>query len=110
MKIDKKEYDKLIKKSNSVFRIIKILDTDKFIYWNNKTEEYASKMEEYRDDEKKYFENFKNAILSETERNKYCRISRKELILLGTLVKYHNSIFKDSKIYINNFGMRVKND
>lgn len=107
MKIDKKDYEKVMSRIDIPIDKKKITDPNKYWYWHTKSSDYIDAMNQNRDEKNKYKENFHNALLCEFEKNKYCRISKKEFILLLTLVKYHNSIHED-KLYFDDKGLRVK--
>ena len=107
MKIDKEDFDKVLKKANVPIDKKNIIDPQKYWYWYKKSDDYIKAMDNTRDDKKKFKENLHHALLCEFEKNKYCRITKKELVLLYLLVKYHNSKYH-TKIYFDDKGLRVK--
>lgn len=107
MKIDKNDFERVMSKVDIPIDKKRITDPEKYWYWHTKSSEYIDCMDNNRDNKHKYNENFHHALLCEFEKNKYCRINKKEFILLYTLVRYHNSIHED-KLYFNEKGLRVK--
>jgi len=81
---------------------------NKYNYWVSKIEQYTEAMHNTSNDMNKYIENFNQCLNCEFEKNKYYIISRKEFILLFTLLKYHNSINIKNKLYMNQHGIKAK--
>jgi len=85
-----------------------IFDIDKFMYWNNRSEHFSELMTQTKDDKNKFKENFYQAMRCEIEKNKYFKISRKEFLLLLTMLKYHNHINSERKLFMDKNGREVK--
>jgi len=107
LKIDKKEYDKIIKNIDSPIDKKRITDVHKYMYWHAKSDECINLMTENKSDKKKFFEFMHKSLLYEFEKNKYQRIPKKEFIFLLLMIKYHNSNH-DCKIYMDKKGLKVE--
>jgi|SRR6056297_975204 len=106
MKIDKKDFDKLLEKVNLPIEKKRITDLNKYMYWHNKSDYHINKMVENKRDKTKFFNHLHESLLCETEKNKYCILSKKEKIVLYLMLKYHNSNNED-KIYMDKNGLKV---
>lgn len=110
MIIDKKDWERVMTKLEDNMTVNKryINDMPKYMYWSEKSSEYIDLMNENKDDKRKWLEYWRESLLCEFEKNKYCRLTRKEFILLLTMLKLYNSQNKDNKLYMNENGHRVK--
>jgi|SRR6056297_1371753 len=109
MKIDKKDFERVMKKLDVPIDKKNITDPKKYWYWYSKSDEYINKMNENNDDKEKFKNYMHDALLCEFEKNRYCRINKKEKILLYTLVRYHNSLVENEKrLFFDEKGRRVK--
>jgi hypothetical protein len=110
MKIDKKDYERLLNglEKQSIIERKRITDLPKFTYWHRKGEEYIEAMNENRDNKSTFMECWRQAILCEFEKNKYQHISKKDWIMLLMMVKSYNANCKDNKLYMDKKGLRGK--
>lgn len=107
MKINKKDFEKVMEKAETTIRSPKITDREKYLYCDHKINEHAEAMKEQPAKTDKYMQCFRNMLMWWCERNKYCKINKRELIVVITLLKLYNSS-SDNKIYIDDKGRRVK--
>jgi len=109
MKIEKKDYDRIMAKVETM-RVDKkkILDLPKYLYWNSKSEEYINAMNENRENKNIFFENWRQALLCEFEKNQYQYITHKEWLMLFMMLKTYNMNQKDKKLFMNKRGLKVK--
>ena len=108
MNIDKKDWEKVLNKVDFKHRGKQITDINRYLYWSTKSENYIEKMNENADNKNVYKENFHNGMICELEKNKYFRISKKELIMLIALLKVHNQQMPDKPLYCDEKGYRVE--
>jgi len=110
MKIDKKDWERVMDKidKNLVVNKRYILDMPKYTYWAEKSSEYIDLMNENREDKEKWYKYLRESLLCEFEKNRFCRITRKEFIILFTMLKLYNSNNPKNKIYMNEKGCRVR--
>jgi len=109
MKIEAKDYDRIMKgldkmKVNSK----KILDLPKYMYWSAKSEEYIEAMNNDRSNKPLFFENWRQSLLCEFEKNKYQYITRKEWLMLLMMLKTFNMNQKDNKLFMNKRGFKAE--
>lgn len=107
MKINKKDFESVMAKADKTLRSPKITEKEKYIYCDEKVQSYADSMKKYNAKSNEYLQNFRNMIMWYCERNKYCKINKRELIMVITLLKIYNSA-SENKIYIDDKGRRVK--
>lgn len=110
MNIDKKDWERVMNKLDKDLTVNKryILDLPKYTYWAEKSSEYIDLMNENRDDAVKWNLYMREALLCEFEKNRFCRLTRKEFIILFTMLKLYNANNPKHKIYMNEKGRRVK--
>ena len=108
MKINKREFNRLMNKANVSVPVNenKINDLKKYMYWANKSSELSAKMGEFFvTDREKYNNLLHECILCELEKNRYCILSKKEMVILYALLKFHNSVHKE-QIFMNKKGLK----
>jgi len=114
MKLDKKQFKKILDNEEDSYNIkeLKILNLKEFLYFHNKCEEEILKLKEYplKDNKEKHIKHLRQELLYEFEKNRFQVIKRRDLIMLVAVVKFHNMLDKEHKIYMNEKGHRVKYD
>lgn len=111
MKIDKQDWERVMNKLDKQLKVNKryITDFDKYVYWSEKSNEYIDLMNQNNDDKPKYKKYYREALLCEMEKNKHCRLSRREFVVLLTLLKHYNHLSDiNNKLYMNEKGQRVR--
>lgn len=96
MKIDLKKMKSLIN-SKFIIKEKRILDRDKYYYWNTVSEEHAEAMLKAKKDKnlKLYYTNFYHSLKAEQEKLKYCVPSSSDKRVLKLLIETFN---KDNNI------------
>lgn len=95
----------MIQKASLPVRKERILDMKKYTYWYKKSENFIRLMEQTDDNDKK-LNNMKQAILCEFEKNKYCRLTNKEYLILKFLVYTYNKNRPNDKLYMDRYGLK----
>lgn len=107
MKVDKQDFEKVLNKVELKVNKRYITDLKMYSYWAQKSSDSIDLMEQTSNDKTKYFSHMKQALLYEFEKNRYCRLSRKEFIILFTLLKFYNSNNPKDKLYMDEKGRRT---
>src|SRR6056297_2690806 len=107
MKINKKDFEKVMEKAETTIKSPKITEPQKYMYCDQKIQEHAESMKKYPGKSKEYMQSIRNMLMWWCERNKFCKINKRELIMVITLLKLYNAS-SDNKIFIDEKGRRVK--
>jgi len=108
MNIDENDYKRVMDNFENKFSSKKILNAEKYFYWDFKTNEYLDLMTENRNDADKYADYYHRAMCCMLERNKYQLIKKHDLLMLKTVLIHHNSVNKDKQLHCDKLGRRVK--
>jgi len=85
----------------------RILDLPKYTYWSAKSEEYIDAMNSDRENKPVFFENWRQSLLCEFEKNTFQFITRKEWLMLLMMLKTYNMNNKDNKLYMDKRGFKT---
>jgi len=110
MKIDETDFKRVMKLVQIRPTKKKILDVNKYYYWEYKANETLDLMNESRSDKARYADLYHQAMLYTLERNKYFRMPKKDVFVFRIVLKHHNSVCKNNKLYADDKGQRAKGE